>query len=261
MVEDISTAYMAPEAFHEQTEAAGHLDIFSLGAIAYHVFSNQPPAQSGLDLVEKLRSTNGLQISSVLNGAGEWLHELVRAATDPNVANRTDNMHDFIGELDQVYTELVMIDEDIVEDPLHAHPGAKLPEGITVIKELGTGASSKAFLVSVEDKEAVLKVAASHEHNERLRNEGEVLEKLHQHQHIVKHFRTLEIGGRVCLLLSRAGTETLGDRLTKAGRLHAGLLSRFGEDLLDVVRLPGRTGNPASRHQAPQHRGRQSRPW
>ena len=70
LVEDAGTAYMAPEALSDD-DSGEHLDVFSLGAIAYHIFSGVPPAANGLELSNKLRETKGLQISSVLNGAGE----------------------------------------------------------------------------------------------------------------------------------------------------------------------------------------------
>lgn len=237
LIDDASTAYMAPEAFHdEEQESDGeHLDIFSLGAIAYHVFANQPPASNGIELVEKIRASSGLQISSVNNGAGDCMQMLIQYATHPDITQRTETAREFIDDLDSVEQELVMADEEIVEDPLAAHAGARLREGLEVLGELGSGATAKALLVRYEDKELVLKVASSPDHNDRLRGEGEVLQKLHQHQHIVKHLRTLELGGRVCLLMTRAGTQTLGDKLSKEGRLHSGLLSRFGEDLLGVV--------------------------
>lgn len=47
LVEDASTAYMAPEALTDESPGE-HLDVFSLGAIAYHIFSGQAPAASGL---------------------------------------------------------------------------------------------------------------------------------------------------------------------------------------------------------------------
>jgi len=97
--------------------------------------------------------------------------------------------------------------------------------------------------VERDGQELVLKVASDPAHNDRLRNEGQVLQKL-RHQHIVEHLQTLEMGGRVCLLMHRAGAETLGDRLRKEGRLHVDLLQRFGEDLLDVVRFLEEQGIP-----------------
>lgn len=236
LVEDISTAYIAPEALINSEEQSGeHLDIFSLGTIAYHLFAGQPPASNDVELCQKLRETDGLQISSVCNGAGECLQYLIQFATHPNVADRTENVREFLEQLDEVQSELLDFEHDVVDDPAAAQAGDTLPGGYLVKKVLGSGACAKALLVEYEDQEAVLKVALSPDHNDRLRDEGEILEKLHQHQYIVKFYRTIEIGGHVCLLMSRAGHETLGDRLVKQRRLHVGLLQRFGDDLLQVV--------------------------
>lgn len=243
LVEDVSTAYMAPEALLEGEGTGEHLDIFSLGAIAYHLFSNKPPAANALDLAEKLRETKGLQISSVLNGAGENLQFMIQYSTHPDVANRIDSVRDFLEWLDEAQGELLDSEPDVVDDPLQVQVGQSLPGGLIVKKELGTGACSKALLVEHDGQEAVLKVASSTEHNQRLRDEGAVLQKL-RHQHIVEHLDTREIGGHVCLLMRRAGTETLGDRLSKQGRLHVGLLHRFGEDLLQVVLFLEEQGIP-----------------
>ena len=60
---------MAPEALADAENMGEYLDVFSLGAIAYHLFSGEPPAANGLELSNKLRETRGLQISAVLNGA------------------------------------------------------------------------------------------------------------------------------------------------------------------------------------------------
>ena len=56
LVEDASTAYMAPEALTDDN-LGEHLDVFSLGAIAYHIFSGVAPAANGLELSNKLRET------------------------------------------------------------------------------------------------------------------------------------------------------------------------------------------------------------
>ena len=86
LVDDASTAYMAPEAISDDDNIGEHLDVFSLGAIAYHLFSGQPPATNGLELSNKLRETKGLQISSVLNGAGEMLQDSIQYSTHPDVS-------------------------------------------------------------------------------------------------------------------------------------------------------------------------------
>jgi len=244
LVENASTAYMAPEALLDSESIGEHLDVFSLGAIAYHLFSGQAPAANALELGEKLRQSPGLQISSVVNGASENLQSLIQCSTNPEVSSRTDSARDFLDGLDRVQQDLLNPDTDVVEDPTQAQIGDKLPGGLVVKKRLGSGACSVALLVERDSQELVLKVASAAEHNDRLRNEGEVLQKLHPHQHIVQHLETLEMGGHVCLLMRRAGTETLSDRLSKEGRLLVDLLQRFGEDLLDVVRFLEEQGIP-----------------
>ena len=245
LVDSAATAYMAPEALIDGEIIGEHLDIFSLGSIAYHLFSGQPPAANALELAEKLRVSRGLQISSVLNGAGEHLQFLIQCSTHPEVTSRAlDSARDFLDYLDNVQRELLTPEPDVVDDPTQAQMDDKLPGGFVVKKRLGSGACSVALLVERDGQELVLKVASSPDHNDRLRNEGEVLQKLHPHQHIVQHLETLEIGGRVCLLMRRAGAETLADRLVKEGRLHVDLLQRFGEDLLDVVRFLEEQGIP-----------------
>ena len=106
LVEDATTAYMAPEAIADETSVGEHLDVFSLGAIAYHVFSGEPPAASGLELSNKLRETKGLQISAVMNGAGQNLQDLVKFATHPEVTSRIDSVADFLELLEGVEDEL-----------------------------------------------------------------------------------------------------------------------------------------------------------
>ncbi|MCY2987164.1 MAG: BREX system serine/threonine kinase PglW [Planctomycetota bacterium] len=243
LVEDASTAYMAPEALADPESIGEHLDVFSLGAIAYHLFSGRPPASNALELSEILRQSKGLQISAVLNGAGENLQHLVQSSTHAVVGNRTESAREFLEDLDKVQRELIDAEHDVVEDPTQAQADDKLAGGLVVKQRLGTGACSVALLVERDGQELVLKVANSPDHNDRLRGEGEVLQKL-RHQHIVEHLETLELGGRVCLLMRRAGQETLGERLRKEGWLHMDLLQRFGEDLLDVVRFIEEQGLP-----------------
>src|SRR5207244_12190583 len=106
LVEDAGIAYMAPEAVLEGEQEGEHLDVFSLGAIAYHVFAGVPPAATGVELADKLRQTRGLQISDVLNGAGKGLQELVQFSTHPDVTSRIDSAADFLGYLDAAEEDL-----------------------------------------------------------------------------------------------------------------------------------------------------------
>jgi len=68
--------------------------------------------------------------------------------------------------------------------------------------------------------EYVLKVASDPDHNHRLQDEGEVLQQC-RHPHIVEYCDMFSIGDRMCVLMRRAGQETLGQRLRKEGRVVA----------------------------------------
>lgn len=243
LMEDSATAYLAPEAISNQPSVGEHLDVFSLGAIAYHLFSGQPPAENGLELADKIRQTKGLQISSVLNGATESLEDLIFWSTRGDVPSRFDRVHDFLAFLDIVEEELTEPDQDLVEDPSLAQKGDLLPGGFIVKSRLGQGACSVALLVGHGEEEFVLKVANSDDQNERLADEAEVLQSL-QHQHIVNFERQIEIGGRTCLLMQQAGTKLLRNRLSADGALQLELLQRFGEDLIEVVRYLEEQGIP-----------------
>lgn len=256
LVEDASTAYMAPEAMSgDILDASGgvgtggnHLDIFSLGAIAYHVFSGEPPASSGLELSNKLRESKGLQISSVVNGAGENLQELIQWSTHADVGVRLDTVGDFLDLLEKVDEETrTQQHEAVLDDPDQATKDDILPGGFRVVRRLGKGATSIGLLVEEGTADGnvetyILKVAADPEYNDRLSEEAEVLQKL-RHTHVVEFVREVEVGDRNGILMrpvlitahDKKDVQTLARRLQKEGALHVDLLQRFGKDLLGVV--------------------------
>ncbi|WP_017326156.1 BREX system serine/threonine kinase PglW [Synechococcus sp. PCC 7336] len=243
LVEDVNTAYLAPEALNDADFIGEHLDIFSLGAIAFYLFSGLPPAANGLELSQKLRETNGLQISSVLNGAPESLQHLILDSTHPNVDYRTETVADFLAKLDEVEEALTEPENSLVNNPNDARQGDVLAGHFKVLKRLGQGACSVGFLVTKDGKENVLKVANDPEHNGRIQDEAEVLAQL-RHSHIVDFEHRVEVGNRLGILMQpvlverdKYRIETLGQRLRKEGPLRIDLLQRFGEDLLDVVKF------------------------
>ena len=238
-VEETAWVYMAPEAVTERGPAGEQLDVFSLGAIAYHLFSGRPPASSLLELTERLRDEQGLRISSVLDGAGDRLQLLVQYATHPEVTTRLESVREFLEELERLEDELTRPEERSRPDPLDARPGDELDHGLVMQGRLGKGATALALLVERDGQEHVLKVALSPEHNDRLRAEADVLGAL-RHQYIVELHDVLTFkdrmgNDRVGLLMARAGGATLADRLREEGRLHLELLERFGEDLLTTI--------------------------
>lgn len=236
-IEEASAVYMAPEALAERSEAGEQADVFSLGAIAYHLFAGVAPAGSFHELCEKLREGKGLRISSVLDGAAESLEFLIQFSTYPQVTGRLDSVPDFLEALDQFEDDITTPEprQDRVQDPTEAKPDDVLGDGLVVKKRIGKGASSLALLVDNQGKEQVLKVALEPDDNARLAAEAKALRKLRRYPFIVQLHEERDYQGRVGLLMEKAGDRTLQQRLTRDGPLQLELLQRFGEDLLQTV--------------------------
>jgi serine/threonine protein kinase len=235
-VEDLGLVYLAPETTRADATHGPSLDVFSLGAIAYHVFSGQAPAGSVLELAEKLRLGQGLRLSDVMDGCGMRLQELIQYATSPDVMARYDTVQDFLDDLVKVEDELTAPDPESTVDPSVAGHGDRLEGGFTVVKRMGRGSSSDVHLVREDgsQEDLILKVASDLAHNDRLVAEGEVLSGL-RHQNIVEYRRTLTVAGRTALLMRSAGPNTLARKIKEDGRLSLDLLQRFGEELIEVV--------------------------
>ena len=235
-VEDLGLLYLAPETTRADPAQGASLDVFSLGCIAFYIFAGQPPAESALELSEKLRLGQGLRLSDTLDGCGARQQDLIQFATAPDLLARYDTIQGFLDDLDGVEDELTTPDPEVTVDPSVAGAGDRLDGGFTVIKRMGRGSSSDALLVCRDgsEDESILKVACDVAHNERLAAEGEVLARLH-HQNIVDHRDTLSVAGRTALLLKSAGARTLAEKLREEGRLSLDMLQRFGEELIEAV--------------------------
>ena len=235
-VEDPGLVYLAPETSQSDAQHGPSLDVFSLGAITYHVFSGQPPASSVLDLAEKLRIGQGLRLSDVLDGCGKHLQDLIQYSTCPDVMGRYGTIDEFLQDLDKVVDELTTPEPEATVDPAEANPDERIEGGFTVIRKMGRGSSADVLLVREDGRseEMILKVALDASLNDRLTAEGEALSKL-RHPNIVEWQRTLTVNGRTALLMHKAGEKTLADRIRDGARLSLDLLQRFGEELIQAV--------------------------
>lgn len=235
-VEDLGLLYLAPETTRADPAQGASLDVFSLGCIAFYIFTGQPPAESTLELSEKLRIGQGLRLSDTMDGCGAKQQDLIQFATAPDLLARYDTIQGFLDDLDGVEDELTTPDPEVTVDPSIAGAGDRLDGGFTVVKRMGRGSSSDALLVRRDggEDESILKVACDIAHNDRLVAEGDVLARLH-HQNIVAHRETLSVAGRTALLLKSAGDKTLAEKLKEEGRLSLDMLQRFGEELIEAV--------------------------
>lgn len=234
LVETQSFVYMSPEVLSDSRKATEASDVFSLGAIAFHLFAGRPPASNPTELARILRDQKGLSVSSVLDGAGPRLEELIQWSTHPDVLTRIGSVEDFLILLGDVEEELTAPKETVVNDPLQAKQGDRLPHGFVVKRELGQGATAKALLVVKDDKESVLKVALTEDDNARLHEEAEALRSIHS-EFIVAIEQELHMNGRAVLVLQKAGDQTLAAVLVKEGVPSLDLLARYGDDLLSAL--------------------------
>jgi len=236
LVEQAAAVYLAPEHLTNPGAAGEQLDVFSLGAIAYHVVTGQPPARTLAELVGRLREGGGLQVSAVLDGAPRSVSDLVEQATAADVTRRLSSVEDVLAGLDLIEEELTAPDplEEEQVDPATARPGDLLA-GMPIHRRLGRGSTAIAFLVERDGRERVLKVAADADRNDRVRDEGEVLAKLRDRTVVELIDGEMDVHGHAALLLAYADRGTLAARLREEGRLPLELLERFGEDLLSAV--------------------------
>jgi serine/threonine protein kinase len=234
LIDSQARVYLAPEALLSPRQIGQAADIFSLGAIAFYLFSGRPPAADPLQLVQVLRAQHGLDLAAVLDGASPRLCEMIRSATHPEVSSRTQSAEDFLAWLDDVEEELTAPDSPPPLDPVQARRGDLLPGGYQVERVLGQGATGVALLAEKDGEQVVLKVARAHDDNQRLLDEGEVLQRLRS-EYIVGLRTITEMAGRVVLVLDKAGDETLAERLHNGGRLSLEFLERFGDNLIQAL--------------------------
>ena len=234
LVEAQALVYLSPEAVSDSRKVTEASDVFSLGAIAFHLFSSRPPATTPTELAKILREQKGLSVSSVLDGAGPKLEELIQWSTHPDVLTRIGSVEDFLTLLDDVEDELTAPTENLVADPLHAKRGDRLSNGFVVERVLGQGATAIALLVNMDDKEFVLKVALTDADNARLHDEAEALRTIHS-EFIVALVEELTMGGRTVLVLQKAGDNTLTALLRTEGVPGLEMLARYGDDLLSAL--------------------------
>ena len=232
---DPAKVYLAPEAL-SGGEAGAPADVFSLGAIAFHLFTGRPPADNPLDLPAKLREGGGLRLAQAVDGIGTFIEDLVRASTAPVVRDRIASAGEFLEYLALAETDARAQDSATTVDPSIAKRDDELEGGFVVVRKLGRGGTADALLVhrNGEDDELVLKVAVDEVHGDQLQAEAAVLRRLH-HQNIVRIIDTLTVSGRAAILMEKAGDRTLAERLRGDDMPSLDLMRRFGEDLLQAL--------------------------
>ncbi|MFJ6769399.1 BREX system serine/threonine kinase PglW [Kitasatospora sp. NPDC091257] len=270
---EAANPYLAPELTAVNPNPV-LLDVYGLGVLTYLITTLQPPAASQAELVAQLEAGEGLRPSAIVDGLSEDIDELVQAATAYKAEQRLSSVDEFLEMLEFVEDSLTAPTPDTSaapvaekapdKDPLDAVAGDILAGRWEVRRRLGTGSTSRAFLVRdlQADPQArrskamcVLKVALSDNRAEVLGHEAEVMGRLRPHSGIIRLVEPepLTIGPRTVLALEYVGDEredegatpgtrptrrreeTVGRQLRERGRLLVDQLEAYGDYLFGAV--------------------------
>ena len=229
---DPSKFFLAPELRHSP-DVDETADIFSLGALAFFLFTGEPPARTLSEFSDRIADEGGLRLSNFLETVEPTLDDLVYDATRVSVDDRIATAEKFIERLEQAKDRT--LDEREVRDPLEAQSGDLLDGRWTVRQRLGSGATSTALLAGTADSgDVVLKIANDEAHASRLKAEAEALRKFDD-ELVVDLYDEMDLGGRRTLVLQHAGN-TLRKELRDRSALSLDEQRRWGEDLCQILR-------------------------
>ncbi|MFR9673317.1 BREX system serine/threonine kinase PglW [Streptomyces sp. TR02-1] len=267
-----SDAYFAPELTAPKPDPV-HLDVYGLGVLTYLLATGRAPAASQAELLAWLEAGKGLRPSSLVDDLSGDIDELVQAATAYRPDQRLSSVDEFLEMLEIVEDGLTApasahdpeSEKDSDKDPLEAVAGDVLDGRWEVRRRLGTGSTSRAFLVRDLQAEArksrplaVLKVALSDSRGQVLVHEAEVMNRLRPDSRVIRLVEPepLRIGSRTALALEYVGDEredsdpatrsatgtrtrrreeTVARQLREDGRLKMDQLEAYGDYLFGAV--------------------------
>lgn len=235
LAHDLDRLYHAPEVLSDPQKAIAESDMFSVGCLAWLIFTGQPPAPTLAERDERLRASpeEGLCPSSVQPDLAA-LDDGIGFATRPNQHERADDVTLWFEEWILDVLTRPVVDATANLDPHEANKGDQLAGGLRVERRLGSGGTALVLHVRREGKDFALKVPHDTASGERLLAEASVLREL-RHEHIVALHEVITLAGRPCLLLDFAGERTLADLLRSEGTLSLELARRYGDDVLSAV--------------------------
>ena len=242
-LENASYVYMSPEALTDERNRSESADIFSLGAVAFHILTGRPPASSIHELQQIRDQHHALPLPAAMDSPARELEDLICAATLADVSIRLSTVSEFLEYLEKAEERLIAPESP--ENPLETGKDQGIYPGIVVKRRLGSGGTAAAFLVEANGKTCVLKIALKPEYNDRICGEFDVLRQLRHGQIVAPIGDTvLEIQGLAAFLVEYAGDRTLAAYLRENGCVTLEVLQRFAADLLEILHRLEQKGIP-----------------
>ncbi|MFJ9943714.1 BREX system serine/threonine kinase PglW [Streptomyces erythrochromogenes] len=287
-VSEEADPYLAPELRIPKADPV-RLDVYGLGVLTYLLVTGQAPGASQSEVMARLEAGESLRPSALVDGLNPDIDDLVEASTAYEPGRRLSTVDDFLEMLEyveQAFTERDPVgaaasactggdggsgsetDEDRGEpekDPLEAVAGDVLAGRWEVVRRLGTGSTSRAFLVRDLAGEprrsgtlpvAVLKVALSEAKHAVLDREAQILGRIHRDSSIIALYERepITLAGRRVLALEYVGDsrelkdqdrgdgkgprrreDTVARQLRDNGRLGMDQLEAYGKYLFGAV--------------------------
>lgn len=280
--------YLAPELRIPKADPV-RLDVYGLGVLTYLLVTGQAPGANQSEVMARLEAGESLRPSALVDGLNPDIDDLVEASTAYEPGRRLSTVDDFLEMLE--YVEQAFVEEvpgggdaaagtggdggsatgageersEPEKDPLEAVAGDVLAGRWEVVRRLGTGSTSRAFLVRDLEGEprrsgalpvAVLKVALSEAKHAVLDREAEVLGRIHRDSSIISLYepQPLTLAGRRVLVLEYVGDsrelkdqdgstsrgprrreDTVARQLRDNGRLGMDQLEAYGKYLFGAV--------------------------
>ncbi|MFT9784642.1 BREX system serine/threonine kinase PglW [Streptomyces rhizosphaericola] len=292
-VSEQADPYLAPELRLPKADPV-RLDVYGLGVLTYLLVTGQAPGASQNEVLAHLEAGGSLRPSALVDGLHPDIDDLVEASTAYEPGRRLSTVDDFLEMLE--YVEEAFADEPPADevkaaggsgsgagdggpasggdrpepekDPLEAVAGDVLAGRWEVVRRLGTGSTSRAFLVRDLEGEprrsgalpvAVLKVALSEAKHTILDREAAVLGRIHRDSSIISLYEQepLTLASRRVLVLEYVGDsrepkdqdagaggagkgprrreDTVARQLRDNGRLGMDQLEAYGKYLFGAV--------------------------
>ncbi|GAA4742188.1 hypothetical protein GCM10025783_11870 [Amnibacterium soli] len=241
-VEQNALLYLAPETLRGSAPASAlTLDVYGVGAVAFEVLTQKPPA-TNLAALEALVASDaaGLDPRAVMPELSDEHAAVIVEATAFHEGLRLLDISAFQAGFEQAQRKERQAESPVPApgDPLDAGVGEIVGGRFEIESRRGSGSTGVALQVTDYDaghEHVILKLAKDDAAAARLAVESEVLGRL-DNARIVKRLEgPVAVGSRHGLLMTDAGTETLADRIRLEGKATIEQLERWAADLFEAA--------------------------